>query len=86
MRMTLLSALGLSLGGVAVLGLATDARPADEAGFVRLTPEQIHWQDMPDAYGGQVANIAGDPNGHPGRSFEALLGALEALSQDVGPC
>ena len=64
MRMTPLSVSGLFLGGVAALGLATDARPTDEARFVRLTPEQIHWQDMPDAYGGQVANIAGDPNGH----------------------
>jgi quercetin dioxygenase-like cupin family protein len=47
-----------------VLAMASDQNPAGEAAFVRLTPEQIHWQDMPDAYGGQLATIAGDPGGH----------------------
>ena len=32
--------------------------------FVRLTPEQIHWQDEPGGFGAQVATIAGDPSGH----------------------
>ena len=64
MRMSVLSVVTLSLAGAAVLGIATDASPAGTAAFVRLPPEQIHWQDMPDAYGAQLATIAGDPNGH----------------------
>ena len=63
MRMSLRSVLTLPLAGVAALALATDASPADQAAFVRLTPEQIHWQDVPDAQGAQIATIAGDPNG-----------------------
>lgn len=33
------------------------------ADFVRLKPEQIHWQDMPGGYGAQLATLAGDPSG-----------------------
>jgi len=56
--------LALCLMSGTVLAVASDQNPAGEAAFVRLTPEQIHWQDMPDAYGGQLATIAGDPSGH----------------------
>ncbi len=59
-----LPVLALCLMGGTVLGMASDADLAGEAAFVRLSPGQIHWQDMPDAYGGQIATIAGDPNGH----------------------
>src|SRR5215467_1812711 len=59
-----LPALALWLLSGTVLAMASDHNPAGEAAFVRLTPEQIHWQDMPDAYGGQLATIAGDPGGH----------------------
>jgi hypothetical protein len=34
------------------------------AQFVRLTPDEIKWQDLPGGQGAQVATIAGDPNGH----------------------
>lgn len=63
MRTIAQSVLALSLAGAAALGIAMDASPADSAAFVRMTPEQIHWQDLPDAHGAQIANIAGDPNG-----------------------
>ncbi len=59
-----LAILALCLLGATALGLASDASPGGEAIFVRLTPEEIHWQEMPDAYGGQIATLAGDPNGH----------------------
>ena len=64
MHKRFLPVLAIPLVGAAVLGMATDAYPEGEAAFVRLTPEEIHWQDMPGSYGGQIANIAGDPNGH----------------------
>jgi len=57
-----LPVLALCLLSAAMVGTASDQNPARAAAFVRLTPEQIHWQDMPDAYGGQIATIAGDPD------------------------
>jgi quercetin dioxygenase-like cupin family protein len=42
----------------------SDAPAASGANFVRLTPEQIHWQDIPGGHGAQEATIAGDPTGH----------------------
>jgi quercetin dioxygenase-like cupin family protein len=45
---------------VTLAGAQTDAK-----GFVRLTPEQAEWKDVPDGHGVQTAVIAGDP-GKPG--------------------
>ena len=45
------------------LGGAADPSATSSADFVRLTPEQIHWQDIPDGHGAQLATIAGDPSG-----------------------
>ena len=42
----------------------SDSPAASGANFVRLTPEQIHWQDIPGGHGAQEATIAGDPTGH----------------------
>lgn len=48
----------------AVSGAATDpGATAGGAGFVRLTPEQIRWEDVPDGHGAQIATIAGNPAG-----------------------
>jgi len=33
-------------------------------GFVRLTPQQVHWRELPGSFGVQVATIAGDPAAH----------------------
>jgi hypothetical protein len=41
-------------------GLAGAVQGAAD-GFVRVAPEQIHWQDVPNSFGVQVATIAGDP-------------------------
>ena len=43
------------------LGGAVDRIAANSADFVRLTPEQIPWQDIPGGHGAQLATIAGDP-------------------------
>jgi len=56
--------LTLSILAAVALAGASATDPRATGGFVRLTPGQIHWQDMPGAYGGQIANIAGDPSGH----------------------
>lgn len=63
MRTGLVPVAALTLSCGFGLGLATVATPSGEAAFLRLTPEQIHWQDMPDAQGAQIATIAGDPSG-----------------------
>jgi quercetin dioxygenase-like cupin family protein len=46
-----------------VLGDSDSGAPSD-AKFVRLTPDEIHWQDLPDAHGAQLATLAGDPSGN----------------------
>jgi quercetin dioxygenase-like cupin family protein len=54
-----------ALGAVAALaagGLAADASP-EASGFVRLSPEQVHWVPQPDSPGVQQAVLAGDPKG-----------------------
>ena len=45
-------------------GGASQQSAARSGDFVRLTPEQIHWQDMPGGHGAQLATIAGDPVGN----------------------
>ena len=40
----------------------SDSGAASGANFVRLTPDQIHWQDLPDGHGAQLATLAGDPS------------------------
>jgi len=64
MRITLMPTVAVTLLGLVALGATADAGSAGSAEFVRLTPEQIHWQDVPGSFGGQIATIAGDPNGH----------------------
>ena len=50
--------LALCLGSFAAVASAqTDAR-----GFVRLTPEQADWKDVPNGHGVQTAVISGDPS------------------------
>jgi Cupin len=44
-----------------VFGGASDVK-APDGGFVRLTPEEVRWQDVPGGHGAQVATIAGDPS------------------------
>ena len=47
-----------------VAGAAPGEKAAGGADFVRLTPDQIQWRDLPDGHGAQLATIAGDPAGH----------------------
>jgi quercetin dioxygenase-like cupin family protein len=46
----------------AVLGGASDPKAPGDPGFVRLSPEEVHWQDVPGGHGAQIATIAGDPS------------------------
>jgi quercetin dioxygenase-like cupin family protein len=43
---------------VGAVGAATSA---DSSGFVRITPAEIHWQNVPNAHGVQQAVLLGDP-------------------------
>jgi hypothetical protein len=47
-----------------VLGGTADRNTASDPGFVRLSPDQVRWEDVPGGYGAQLATIAGDPSGH----------------------
>jgi quercetin dioxygenase-like cupin family protein len=57
-------ALAASLTCAVVAGGAPSQMAAGGADFVRLTPDQVHWQDLPDGHGAQLATIAGDPSGN----------------------
>ena len=48
----------------AVLGSAADQKTPAGPDFVRLSPDQVRWEDLPGGYGAQLATIAGDPSGH----------------------
>jgi quercetin dioxygenase-like cupin family protein len=48
----------LLMAGVAGVG-ASGLQENSE--FVRITPAQIHWQDVPNAHGAQQAILLGDP-------------------------
>jgi quercetin dioxygenase-like cupin family protein len=63
MKTTMFMAVAPCLLIGSALGGAADQITASNADFVRLTPEQIHWQDIPDGHGAQLATIAGDPSG-----------------------
>ena len=53
---------GLLLTVTMVLVAAAPAgAEKDEAGFVRITPDQIAWKDMPGYEGVKFAVIEGDP-------------------------
>jgi quercetin dioxygenase-like cupin family protein len=62
MRTTFLSMIGACVICAAVPGLSKQDEPGG-APFVRMTPEQIHWKELPDSHGVQMATIAGDPSG-----------------------
>lgn len=40
--------------------------------FVRATPEQLHWQDVPDSHGVRSVSIAGDPAAQQGLYIERV--------------
>jgi hypothetical protein len=46
----------VGIGGSASIGIA-----AEDAGFIRVTPAQMHWQEMPNGHGVQQAVLLGDP-------------------------
>jgi len=48
--------------GAIMLAIAAFALAGQVPGFVRITPEQVHWQDVPGGHGVQAATLIGDPN------------------------
>lgn len=48
--------------GLLALALGTSARAEKDAqGFVRITPAEVQWKDIPGGLGAQTAVIEGDP-------------------------
>jgi quercetin dioxygenase-like cupin family protein len=64
MRTRFASTLATCLICATVLGNAAHRDTVSGPDFVRLTPEQVRWEDVPGGYGAQLATIAGDPSGH----------------------
>jgi hypothetical protein len=58
------SSIRLVACGVIVAGMVTAvgaAAPQESFDFVRVTPAQIHWQDVLNGHGAQQAVLLGDP-------------------------
>jgi Cupin len=49
---------GLMMAGVTGVGAVA---PQESSEFVRISPAQIQWQDIPNAHGAQQAILLGDP-------------------------
>jgi hypothetical protein len=47
---------------VTVLAAAVSGMPTDGAGFIRITPAEVHWQDIPGGHGAQQAILLGEPD------------------------
>jgi quercetin dioxygenase-like cupin family protein len=57
-RSSIRVALAVMAGVFTSVGAATPQKSSD---FVRITPSQMHWQDVPDGHGTQQAILLGDP-------------------------
>jgi quercetin dioxygenase-like cupin family protein len=60
MRASPFAAAGFALCLALIAGPA--GAQADAKGFVRLTPEQAEWKDVPNGHGVQMAVVSGDPS------------------------
>jgi len=58
------------------------AAPPGDSEFLRITPDEVHWVDVPDGHGAQMATLLGDPNkpglmdrphGHPNARYVTVL-------------
>jgi len=38
------------------------AAPPGDAEFLRITPDEVHWADVPNGHGAQMATLLGDPD------------------------
>jgi quercetin dioxygenase-like cupin family protein len=65
MRAEYFRVLAACLIGAGVLADALPGAAMEKPAFVRITPAEVHWQDIPDGHGAQQATLLGDP-GKPG--------------------
>ena len=38
------------------------AAPPDTSAFIRVTPDEVHWVDVPGGHGAQIATLQGNPD------------------------
>jgi hypothetical protein len=55
-------ALRTVLASALLVGGVIAAEPAGRWDFVRITPDDVHWQDVPGGHGAQMAILQGDPS------------------------
>ena len=63
MRTQRVAAFAACVISATVAGGIPDGSAGSGADFVRVTPEQVRWQDVPGGHGAQIATIAGNPSG-----------------------
>jgi hypothetical protein len=51
----------LTVACLLLVGSSAAAPPGDSE-FLRITPDRVHWVDVPDGHGAQMATLPGDPN------------------------
>src|ERR1700722_9324475 len=47
---------------MAVFAVAASGVAKDSPNFVRISPADVHWQDIPDGHGAQQATLVGNPD------------------------
>jgi quercetin dioxygenase-like cupin family protein len=62
MRARFLPLLTASLISASVLSATAGPPAVQDEGFVRLRPDQVRWEEVPDGYGAKIATLAGDPS------------------------
>jgi len=55
-------AIASCLAAAAVVAMAMSGIAKDSPDFVRITPSQLVWRDVPDGHGVQQATVFGDPD------------------------
>jgi quercetin dioxygenase-like cupin family protein len=61
MRQEYFRALAFCLVATSVLAGALSDVALGQPGFIRITPTDVHWRDIPGAHGAQQATLFGDP-------------------------
>ena len=61
MQTTFYRALGSCVIGASLLASGSSSAAKEKADFVRITPADVHWKDIPGGHGAQEATLLGDP-------------------------
>jgi quercetin dioxygenase-like cupin family protein len=61
MQATFYRAFGSCVIGASLLAGGSSSAAKEKADFVRITPADLHWKDIPDGHGAQASTLLGNP-------------------------